>query len=155
MRRIIGKILEWFLLYPRKVFFISDNCHQLEIRNIYKGDAGYDLYVKGDHLIKPGEVKDIRTGTYISPKDRIWFSIIGRSSSFNKRGIIVNIAVIDNGYRGEIFAIARNISGKDVFIRDGERICQIVPNFLIPVKFKEGKLLESDRGKRGFGSTGI
>ena len=142
------------LNYQRIVIYKTRNPSQRAIETIYEGDAGFDLYTMGDYRLKPGEVKDVRTGMFIDPKDDIYFVIIGRSSTFKNLKILVNVAIIDKGYRGELFAVVHNISQKTVRIGDGERICQIVPHVLFPVKFERGEIGESRRGDKGFGSSG-
>jgi len=98
---------------------------------------------------------DIPTGTFVEPVDRFWLSVVGRSSTFRALGVLVNVAIIDRGYRGEIFGVVYNFSKKPVRIASGTRICQVVPHLLVPVKFVcVESLSKSDRGTDGFGSTG-
>lgn len=156
MHRWLGRSIEWTLSYQHEVVFETQNKYQYAVREQHRGeDAGFDLFVSKDTKIPPGQVADVPTGVYLSPKDKLWFHIFGRSSTFRKRGLIVNIAVIDHGYRGELFAIAHNFTNKTVKVFAGERICQIVPHRLIPCRFSQGELAGSKRGKGGFGSTGL
>lgn len=155
VRKMIGKFVEWALGYNRTIFCKR---HEFGIReNKYKGDAGYDLYVVEDCAIFSGEVFEVHTGIFLEPKASIWFEIKPRSSTFNRRGLVVQDAVIDNGYRGELTLIVHNPSFKEVrFIKKGDRIAQIIPHHLLPCKFiVKDKLSESQRGKQGFGSSGI
>ena len=157
MHRWLGRSVEWMLSYKHEVGFITENPAQEAIRAEHSGeDAGFDLYVSRDTVIPKGQIADVPTGVYLDPEDRIWFHIFGRSSTFKKRGLIISIAIIDRGYRGELFAIAHNITDKEVKVFAGERICQIVPHRLIPCRFKRKILLAtSKRGDSGFGSTGL
>jgi len=156
MHRLLGRSIEWILSYQHEVTFITDNKHQYAIREFHRGeDAGFDLYVSQTTHIPAGEVADVPTGIYLDPKDRLWFHIFGRSSTFKKRGLIINIAVIDHGYRGELYAITHNFTNKKVVVEEGDRICQIIPHRLIPCKFSQGDLSMSKRGRGGFGSSGL
>lgn len=123
----------------------------------YEGDAGYDLYVLNDCVLEPGSTADIACGVAVQWPEGVWGLLVGRSSTFAKRNLLVNTAIIDNGYRGDLFATVRNLNGARVQIRKGERLAQIIPLPLlaqaIPMA-RTTKLLDSDRGDRGFGSSG-
>ena len=114
------------------------------------GDAGADLYavskeVKGNKVIYgTGLAFDIPLG---------YVGIVSPRSSVYKRDLVMSnsIGVIDSGYRGEVKAIFTR-KGKDYNL--GERIAQLM---VIPVElidFEEGELSESERGEKGFGSSG-
>jgi len=52
-------------------------------------------------------------------------------------------------------AIVVNLSNKEITLRKGERICQIILEKMHPFEFEEvNELPESERGLGGFGSTG-
>ena len=52
-------------------------------------------------------------------------------------------------------AIVVNLSNKEVVLKKGERICQIILGKLYDYEFMETDVLpESERGLGGFGSTG-
>lgn len=120
----------------------------------YDGDAGYDLFAARDVAICPGQAVDVPAGVRIDPRERLWFEIKARSSTLKKRGLEVVDAVIDRDYRGDLLAVVRNPTGSTVFIKAGERIVQVIPHRLIPVRFVYGELSSSPRGTQGFGSTG-
>ena len=153
----MGQILEYLLNYEHVVKFSTSSDVQLErIIQSYKNDAGFDLFVSKDAVIRAGHAMDVSTGIYIEPGEQIYFTIMGRSSSFRNKGILVSLNLIDTGFRGELFAVAYNFTNITVTVKAGERICQIVPHRLIPVKFeKVQKIGESPRGRLGFGSSGI
>jgi deoxyuridine 5'-triphosphate nucleotidohydrolase len=152
-RRSIGRFVEWALGYEREI--ICSGLMSGMPKAGYPGDAGFDLYTFGRHVVKPCRAAEIHTGVCIDSKAPIWFEIKSRSSTFRKYGLEVQDAIIDNGYRGELYAIVYNPSGEEIEINDHDRICQIVPHLLIPCRFKQGVLGPSDRGTCGFGSTGI
>lgn len=122
-------------------------------------DAGWDMRYSGvdDLYIMPGDVVDVPCGFRIQWPENVWGLVIGRSSSFRNRGLLVNISVIDPGYRGEMFALVRNIGREAVRIACGERVAQIVPlPALAPViDLQPGLVDGGTRGDRGFGSSGL
>lgn len=114
------------------------------------GDAGADLYavskeVKGNKVIYgTGLAFEIPLG---------YVGIVAPRSSIYKRDLVMSnsVGVIDSGYRGEVKAIFTR-KGRDYNL--GERIAQLI---ILPVElacFEEGELSESERGQKGFGSSG-
>lgn len=76
-------------------------------------------------------------------------------SGLSRRGVVVAFGTVDADYRGEL-RINMSRPGEGRFrIRHGERIAQLVvaPVALAPV-VEVGELPETERGDRGFGSTG-
>lgn len=156
LRRKIGELLEWFLTYNHEVKISCDEGAQLPFRK-YAGDAGYDLYAYEDLGLPPHSTADVRSGVYLDSKSQLWLEIKARSSTLKVKELEVVDAVIDRGYRGEMLAIVHNPTGKNKFIRKGERIAQIVPHHLIPLQFRtceKHELSPSDRAMNGFGSSG-
>lgn len=121
----------------------------------YPGDAGMDLSVVGHHTLNPGESRDLPIGIAVELPSGYWGRITGRSSSLRKRGLFVNEGVIDEGYRGELYAYVSNRNGLPVEVQPGERLAQLIiqPVYQAPAEWSES-LSESERGARGFGSTG-
>ena len=63
---------------------------------------------------------------------------------------------VDADYRGELGVILVNLSNKEVFIENGERIAQLVFAKIESVVWSEVETTEAtDRGAGGFGSTGL
>jgi len=126
------------------------------------GAAGYDLAacLEQDVVLSPGERALIPTGIAVAlPGPDMALLVLPRSGTALRLGLsLANAAgVIDADYRGEIKLIAVNIDPREpVTIRDGDRIAQML---FVPVLRPELRLVEelpeSERGDRGFGSTGI
>jgi len=150
-------MVEHCLNYEHEVRFKVDSNVQLEyIEQAYENDAGFDLFVSRDVVIKAGHAEDVPTGVFIEPEEGLYTTIMGRSSTFRERGILVSMNLIDSGYRGEVNAVAYNFTHGTVRIHAGERICQLVFHRLIPVKCKKVLRLNSSmRGEKGFGSSGL
>ena len=88
-----------------------------------------------------------------------WFKARAGKVTANKGCVVLNSpGTIDSGYRGEIHVILYNTSQFQYNILPGEKIAQIVfcrveSTNLMRVRLKD--LLPSDRGSKGFGSSGI
>lgn len=75
-----------------------------------------------------------------------------------KQGIFVlnSPGTVDANYRGEVGVILANLSGDPVTIMPGDRIAQLVPKRLDPIRLEFVEELGfTDRGSKGFGSSGI
>lgn len=96
----------------------------------------------------------IPTGIRIEMPNNLWASLEARSSS-SQRMLITPDAIIDSGYRGELFGVVFNLGYEDYVIEPGDRVIQIIFHEKTLVRFKEvQRLSPSQRGETGFGSTG-
>ena len=78
-------------------------------------------------------------------------------SSISKTSLRMSnsIGLIDQDYLGPIMAYVDNISDQDVFIEKGNRLFQIVSPTLTPLVIKlTESFKETERGEKGFGSSG-
>jgi len=121
------------------------------------GDAGFGLYVGEQLTLAPMERASVNSGFKVEiPKGCVGI-IYERSGLSHKHGIITFGNVIDSGYRGEIHVGVINL-GKDPYTFElGNKIAQMIIHSYEEVNFveaKEGGLSASERGERGFGSTG-
>ena len=127
-----------------------------------EGAAGLDLFAATKEetkiIIPPRKAEMIPTGIAISVPSGYEAQIRPRSGLAAKNGITVlnSPGTIDSDYRGEILVMLINHSNKDFEILRGMRIAQMIISKieqfnLIPVD----ELDTTDRGKDGFGSTGI
>ncbi len=121
----------------------------------YLGDAGFDMYCSESVDIEPGSWKDVDLGVSIQLPPKHWGLLTGRSSTLRRRGLLVNQGIIDNGYRGKLFANVVNMTDETVSVKEGERLAQLI---LLPVwdgvMEVATELAPSARGDNGFGSTG-
>ena len=115
-------------------------------------DAGYDLYVR-----KKFE-NDRELICYLGVQLEIPYGYVGLlfpRSSIHKRDVrLANcVGVIDAGYRGEVKAVFDKKG--DYTYEIGDRCCQLVILKLPDVAlYRVTDLSVSDRGDRGFGSSG-
>ena len=118
-------------------------------------DAGYDMYVAHDTTVPSLSFVDVSAGISVQLPPNTWGMITGRSSTIRKRGLLVTTGIIDNGFRGELFAGVRNQLALDCELKRGDRIAQLIlfPMTVPPIETVD-ELDPSDRGEKGFGSTG-
>lgn len=121
--------------------------------------AGMDLRANLDQpiLLKSLERKIIPTGLFIELPAGFEAQIRPRSGMAFKEGITVlnSPGTIDADYRGEIGVILANLSNRDVEIKDGDRVCQMVVAAHETVNWESVEDLgSSERGAGGFGHTG-
>lgn len=120
------------------------------------GDAGHDLFVSRDVVIGPRSTSDVNTDIAVALPEGWFAQIVSRSSTLPRHGLMVQPAVIDAGYRGELYFQVHNPSDFSVTVESGSRLCQIL---ILPVPQvtwrKVPSLSRSKRGSSGFGSTGV
>ncbi len=114
--------------------------------------------VKGDtYLLKSLERIGCRLGFATAIPEGYFFQVVPRSglSLWDGLSILNTPGTIDTGYRNEWMAIVVNLSNKDVTLKKGDRICQLILGKLQDYEFEEvQELPASERGQGGFGSTG-
>ncbi|MCU0316728.1 MAG: dUTP diphosphatase [Fimbriimonadaceae bacterium] len=122
-----------------------------------QGSAGMDLRSIEDVELAPLERKLVRTGIRMAIPAGFEGQVRPRSGLALKHGLtMVNTpGTIDSDYRGEIGIILINLGQSLVKLTSGERLAQLV---ICPVQQVEleavATLDETDRGGKGFGSTG-
>jgi dUTP pyrophosphatase len=124
----------------------------------HEGDAGFDLYAVEDVTLAPGARAAVRTGIAVEVPERHAGLVLPRSGLAAQHGIsLVNApGLIDAGYRGEISVLLLNTDRSEPFaVRVGDRIAQLVVTRVeAPDIIEVKELAVSERGERGFGSTG-
>ena len=122
--------------------------------------AGMDIraYLDNAVILKPQERILIKTGLYIELEKNYEAQVRPRSGLALKKGITVlnSPGTIDADYRGEIGVILINLSTNNFNIESGDRIAQLVISKHETIEWKLSESLnDSNRGEKGFGSTGI
>jgi dUTP pyrophosphatase len=122
------------------------------------GDAGADLHAASDLVLEPGERALVGTGVAIALPFGYAGFVHPRSGLAARTGLsIVNApGTVDAGYRGEILVCLVNLDRREpIRICRGDRIAQLVVQRVEFARFVEvDELPASDRGSRGYGSTG-
>ena len=122
--------------------------------------AGIDLRAALEDYISllPGRRALIPTGISLALPSGYEGQVRPRSSLALKHGVTVlnSPGTVDADYRGELKVLLVNHGDQPFMVRRGERVAQLVIAPTITVSLQEASdLPESDRGKGGFGSTGI
>ena len=122
--------------------------------------AGMDLRANNPEPIELGPLERaiIPTGIFIELPAGYEAQIRPRSGLAAKKGVsLVNSpGTIDADYRGEIGVILVNLSNDPFTVERGERIAQMVIAKHEQARWIEvDQLGESERGEKGFGSTGV
>ena len=122
--------------------------------------AGMDVraFIDNPKVIAPLERTLIKTGLYVEMAKGYEIQVRPRSGLALKKGITVlnSPGTIDADYRGEIGVILINLSKEDFEITPGDRIAQLVVcKHEQPVIEEVDQISSSERGEKGFGSTGV
>lgn len=124
----------------------------------HAGDAGLDLHTLEDVTLAPGERTSVGTGIAVEIPDGHAGLVLPRSGLAARHGIsVVNApGLIDAGYRGEVRVLLLNTDRREtVSLTAGDRIAQLVVIAVeLPAVVEVADLSESERGERGFGSSG-
>ena len=123
------------------------------------GDAGVDLVAREDVTLAPaGGRALVPTGIAIALPEGSAGFVQPRSGLAFKHGVtcLNTPGLIDSGYRGELKVCLINHDPTEPFeVTRGERIAQLVVQAVEQVDFREVDALdESERGDKGFGSSG-
>ncbi|PHE75157.1 dUTP diphosphatase [Bacillus wiedmannii] len=126
------------------------------------GDSGFDLVAAEDTIIWPGETKVVPTGLSFEIPPGYELQVRPRSGMTRNTKLRVVLGTVDSGYRGEVGALVDNterptsLNMKAHIIERGTRIAQGVIAPVETANFEEvDELSDSERGNRGFGSTGV
>ena len=121
------------------------------------GSAGWDIYAIQDNTIPPREMKIIKTGFGVQVPKGYYVSLVPRSSYGKKKIFIANSpGTIDSDYTGEICVMLYNLSDDFFYIKQGDRIAQMILQWYNEFDFQVVEEFETtERGSGGFGSTDI
>lgn len=119
----------------------------------HDNDAGFDLMCKEDQILESNKANNIDTGVHVLIPEG-YVGLLCPRSSFNIKGIGTPIGVVDAGYTGSIRVVLEPFNVTKVF--KGNKIAQLVILPLPKIVMVEGKVIgvKTDRGDRGFGSSG-
>ena len=124
----------------------------------YAGDAGLDLSACERVELGPGERAIVGTGLAVAIPEGYAGFVLPRSGLAARHGLTkVNTpGLVDSGYRGEIKVILLNTDRTEPFVVEpGMRIAQLVVVPISQLRLVEvDELSATDRGERGYGSSG-
>ena len=121
----------------------------------HESDSGYDLAVSTYCVVMPGTKAQLPHNIAVAIPAGHFGLILPRASTLQNRGLVVPPALIDEGYRGELFTMVHNPTNRAAHVNVGDHISQIVILPRADFEFHAVKTLpEGERGGAGFGSTG-
>ena len=121
----------------------------------HEDDTGLDVTSVADKVIPARGSAVIDVGLEFAHIDPgFWIKIEGRSGLGFKHGILPHPGIIDSGYRGDAGVKLYNLTDKDYEVKAGDRIAQFVVYTNHVVEVQEGDIQETERGAKGFGSSG-
>ena len=121
------------------------------------GSAGFDLRLASDVHINIGRSQKVGTGVKVEiPKGYV--GIVAPRSSTGGKGLVLTntIGWIDSDYQGEIFLSIKNVGTEAFLGYKYDKLFQLVIVPILTPKLVFVKEFDTitDRGERGFGSTG-
>jgi len=137
---------------------VSDGAIVPEYKTL--GAAGADVYafLKEPITIPTGKSCIIPTGVFYEIPEGFEIQVRPRSGLAAKNGVTVlnTPGTIDSDYRGELQVILINLGNEDFVVKNGDRIAQIIVAPVIQGNFVQVQNLSvTERGEKGFGSTGV
>lgn len=113
-------------------------------------DAGWDLVAAHDAVVTNEGVTVIETTSRGDIPAGMFGKIEGRSGLATKHAIFTLGGVVDAGYDGVIKVALSKVGSEPYAVKAGDRIAQLV--VLNLANYQPGT--QSDRGEKGFGSSG-
>ena len=118
--------------------------------------GGHDIYALEEGIILAKGQMLARTGIAVGLPKGTYSRLAARSGMASKNGIAVGGGVIGADYTGEVKVILRNHGKEDYQFKPGDRIAQlIVKKVQLDEAMEIDELVETERGKNGFGSTDL
>lgn len=144
-------------MYSSNLKFIDRSSHGKQ--NLFKKndtDAGYDICASVGCIIPERSSCIIPTGVFIEIPEHSVAILKSRSGLSVKNKIEVGAGVIDSSYRGEVMVHLYNHGLSPFTVKPGDRIAQLLVVPIILGDFhKVEELSSTDRGEKGFGSSGV
>jgi dUTP pyrophosphatase len=118
-------------------------------------NAGLDVHSSENAVVPARGDVIIHTNLFIQIPVGCVGLLWSRSGMSVKAKIETGAGCIDSNYRGEVKVHLYNLGDEDYHVKAGDKITQLltIPCVLNPYK-KVKDLNESDRGNKGFGSSG-
>ena len=121
----------------------------------HPSDAGLDIHSPREAVVCAHDSLVIPTGVHVELPPGTAGLVVSKSGLLTNHGI-TSTGLIDEGYDGEIVVTLINHSNEDYHIYRGDKITQLV---VFPVMYPIIELVDkidtgSERGSRGFGSSG-
>ena len=128
-------------------FIPNSFCHFNKLRDTI------EFYVK----LKPHTQIKIPLGLCFNIPEGYGLFCFDRSSVSTKLGLKILAPVIDPSYTGEVSACVYNYTNKDIILKPGMKIIQLVllPYIKPEIEIVDNIIKNTTRGDKGFGSTNL
>jgi dUTP pyrophosphatase len=118
--------------------------------------AGMDCYAAHSAVVPENGRVLIDLGFALAIPQGFEGQIRPRSGMALRDGVVAAIGTIDADYRGQLKALLVNTTAFQLKVEAGDRVCQLVIAPVVRASLVEVAALESsERGTRGFGSSGV
>lgn len=120
--------------------------------------SGLDLYAIQDYILLPNFVTQVKTGIAFGIPEGYEIQVRPRSGLSLKTALRVANApgTVDQDYTGDCSVLLWNTSDQEIMIKRGERVGQaVLCPVVIPTLEEVDELGKTERGEKGFGSTGV
>jgi len=122
----------------------------------YSSDVGFDLRAISSAKLFPGEQKEFKTGLIFEIPEGHVGLVRDRVGIVTKMGVHTCAGTFDPGFRGEVSIFLVNMSEETQFVDEGMRIAQMIILPVVKPQIVEVKKMDdTERGTKGFGSTGM
>ena len=124
---------------------------------MYANSAGYDLISDESVTILKWSRALVNTNIRFDIPKGFYGEIKPRSGLALRNGLVAFNGTVDSGYLGFVYVLVFNNSDFDFDIKKGDRIAQIIFRKCHSVTFNysERVSFDTDRGVKGFGSSGV
>jgi len=120
-----------------------------------ESDTGYDVYSVEDKVIPARGSAVVSVGLkFAFIPEGYWIKVESRSGLGFKHSVHAHPGIIDNAYRGDAGIKLYNSSDVDYEVKAGDRIAQFVIYMNFPMTVDWGTAEQTERGSKGFGSSG-
>lgn len=140
-----------------KVEFIKTHEKAVLPTKAHDNDTGFDVHATESVTLTPGQSKVVPIGLklgYITPG--YWILIGSRSGLGFKHNLTAHPGVIDEGYRGSLDILIRNLDqNRSYTFNVGDKVAQLIVfrNYTVEVS-EATEAVATARGEKGFGSSG-
>ena len=125
-------------------------------KKVYVNSAGYDLFADESIEVLPNSRAVISTGLQMQIPKGYYGQISPRSGLALKNGVVAFNGTIDSGYLGVVYVLLFNFSSEKISVEKGNRIAQMIFKKCENISFLfENLIFDSERGIKGFGSSGL
>ncbi|MDD4247561.1 MAG: dUTP diphosphatase [Methanosarcina sp.] len=122
-------------------------------------DAGTDIKSNEHVIITPnGGRATVDTGVILLGELGKYCKLAERSGLASKKGILLGGGIIDTEYRGTVKVVMVNTGTEPFEVNIGDKIAQVIIHVydMAPfIEVAEIAINQTDRGSKGFGSSGV